>query len=183
MKENKTTEKSGEEIYKEYHDKEWGKPMHDDRKFFELLVLEGAQAGLNWITILKKRENYRKAFDNFNIKKVASYDEKKIKELLNNQGIIRNRLKINSAINNAKRMLDIQEEFGSFDKYIWKFVNNKPIKNRYKQMSDVPAKTKISEEMSKALKERGFTFVGPTICYSFMQATGLVNDHLINSKR
>jgi len=172
-----------DELYIGYHDQEWGVALHDDNKLFEFLILEGAQAGLSWITVLKKRENYRKAFDRFNAKKMAKYDEKKIQELLTNEGIIRNRLKIRSAINNAKAFLVIQKEFGSFDKYIWQFVDYKPIKNKYKSTKDLPAKTSQSDAMSKDLKSRGFNFVGSTICYAFMQATGMVNDHVTHCFR
>lgn len=166
-----------DEIYKKYHDEEWGKPLHDDQKLFEFLVLEGAQAGLSWLTVLKKRENYRKAFDGFNPEKVAKYDEDKVNGLLSNEGIIRNKLKIKSAIRNAKVFLEIQKEFGSFDKYIWGFVNGKPIQNKFKYIQDVPAQTGLSDEISKDLKKRGMNFVGSTIIYAFMQATGMVNDH------
>lgn len=166
-----------------YHDAEWGVPQHDDRKLFEFLILEGAQAGLSWDTILRKRENYRAAFDDFDFKKIAHYDEKKVGELLENEGIIRNRLKIASAISNAKSFLKIREEFGSFDSYIWQFVNGKPLKNAWKSISEVPAKTEISDAMSKDLKKRGFNFVGSTIMYAFMQACGLVNDHTVDCFR
>jgi DNA-3-methyladenine glycosylase I len=165
-------------IYVEYHDHEWGVPLHDDRGLFEMLVLEGAQAGLSWITVLKKRDSYRKAFDNFDAKKIAKYDEKKVEALLLNEGIIRNRLKVNAAITNAKAFLDVQEEFGSFDKYIWQFTGGKAIVNRFESMKGLPAKTAESDAMSKDLLKRGFKFVGSTICYAFMQATGMVNDHL-----
>lgn len=167
----------------EYHDKEWGVPVHDDRKLFEMLVLEGAQAGLSWITILKRRKTYKKAFDNFDAKKISIYNQKDIKILLNDPGIIRNKLKIKSTINNAKLFLEIQKEFGSFDKYIWGFVNHKTIKNKFKTMKDIPANTKISDEMSKDLKSRGFKFVGSTICYAFMQAVGVANDHFVDCFR
>ena len=160
-----------------YHDNEWGIPQHDDAKLFEFLILEGAQAGLSWSTILKRREGYRKAFSNFDPIKVSKYTSKHVEKLLYNQEIIRNRLKINSAINNAKHFLKIQKEFGSFDKYVWSFVNHKPIINNFKKLSDLPASTSISEKMSKDLRNRGFNFVGPTICYAFMQAIGMVNDH------
>ena len=166
-----------DEIYKKYHDEEWGKPLHDEYKLFEFLILEGAQAGLSWLTVLKKRENYRKAFDGFNPEKVAKYDEEKVSVLLNNKGIIRNKLKINSAIRNAQAFLDIQKEFGSFDAYIWGFVNGKPIQNKYMSIKDVPAKTDLSDKISKDLKKRGMNFVGSTIVYAFMQAIGMVNDH------
>lgn len=160
-----------------YHDKEWGRPEHDDQKLFEFLILEGAQAGLSWITILKRREGYRKAFSNFDAKKVAKYNQKKIAKLIKDESIIRNRLKITSAVNNAKHFLKVKQEFGTFDKYIWSFVDHKPIKNKFKKLSDLPAFTLISEKMSKDLKKRGFNFVGPTICYALMQAIGMVNDH------
>ncbi len=161
-----------------YHDAEWGLPQHDDRVLFEFLILEGAQAGLSWDTILRKREAYREAFDNFDSAKVAQYGEKKCAELLLNEGIIRNRLKVASAISNAKTFLKVQKEFGSFDKYIWGFVGGKPIVNKPKDPGDVPAKTEVSDAISKDLKKRGFNFVGSTIMYAFMQATGMVNDHL-----
>jgi DNA-3-methyladenine glycosylase I len=161
-----------------YHDKEWGVPVHDDRLFFEFLILEGAQAGLSWDTILRKRDAYRKAFDNFAPEKVARYGEAKIAKLLQNEGIIRNRLKINSAVSNARAYLEVQKEQGSFDKYIWSFVGGKPLDNKVKTMSDVPAKTEISDAVSVDLKKRGFNFVGSTIMYAFMQATGMVNDHI-----
>jgi DNA-3-methyladenine glycosylase I len=160
-----------------YHDKEWGRPEHDDQKLFEFLILEGAQAGLSWITILKRREGYRKAFSNFDAKKVAKYNQKQIAKLIKDESIIRNRLKISSAVNNAKHFLKVKQEFGTFDKYIWSFVDHKPIKNKFKKLSDLPAFTLISEKMSKDLKKRGFNFVGPTICYALMQAIGMVNDH------
>lgn len=160
-----------------YHDTEWGKPLHDDQKLFEFLILEGAQAGLSWSTVLKKREHYRKVFDNFDPKIVAAYDKKKISSLLEDSGIIRNRLKIDSAIRNAKVFMEIQKEFGSFDTYIWQFVDGKPIMNSWKSLSDIPAFTKESDAMSKDLKKKGMNFVGSTICYAFMQATGMVNDH------
>jgi DNA-3-methyladenine glycosylase I len=163
----------------EYHDKEWGKPEFDDNKLFEMLILEGAQAGLSWLTILKKRENYRSAFDGFNPQKIARYDLAKVEELLSNEGIVRNRLKINSAITNAQAFLKIQEQHGEFYRYIWGFVSGEPIINHWKTREDVPVTTKESDHMSKELKKRGFRFVGSTICYSFMQATGMVNDHTI----
>lgn len=174
---------SDDQLYIDYHDKEWGVPVHDDSKLFEMLILEGAQAGLSWITILKKRENYRKAFDDFDYNVIAKYDEEKIEELLNNQGIIRNKLKVRGAVKNAKAFIDIQKEFGSFDKYIWQFVDNKPIKNNWKSIDEVPVTTEVSEKMSKDLKKRGFKFVGPTICYSFIQAVGMVNDHTMDCFR
>jgi len=164
-------------VYIEYYDNEWGRPVHDDRLLFEFLVLEGAQAGLSWLTVLKKRDNYRKAFDNFDAAKIARYDDKKVKKLLNNEGIIRNRLKIASAIANAKAFLAVSREFGTFDKYIWKFVDGKPLKNSFPHHKKLPAKTPRSDAMSRDLKKRGFNFVGSTICYAFMQAVGMVNDH------
>ena len=164
-------------LYIKYHDEEWGVPAHDDRHLFEMINLEGAQAGLSWITILKKRENYKKLFDNFDAYKISKYSENKIEMLLQNPGIVRNKLKVNSVVTNAKAFLKIQKEFGTFDKYIWQFVGGKPIKNRFKTLSNLPTKTEISDAMSKDLKKRGFKFVGSTICYAFMQATGMVNDH------
>jgi DNA-3-methyladenine glycosylase I len=161
-----------------YHDEEWGVPIHNDATLFEFLILEGAQAGLSWDTILKKRENYRTAFNNFDPKKIARYDRRKSQSLMNNAGIIRNRLKIASAIQNAKAFLKVQDEFGSFDAYIWQFVGGSPIVNSRRSMRQVPARTPGSDAMSKDLKKRGFSFVGTTICYAFMQATGMVNDHL-----
>ena len=162
----------------EYHDKEWGTPIHDNQLLFEFLILEGAQAGLSWNTILGKRENFRNAFDNFDYIKIAKYSEEKVELLMQNEGIIRNRLKINAVISNAKAFLKVKKEFGSFDKYIWKFVNYKTIDNKFKELSEIPSKTEQSEQMSKDLKKRGFKFVGPTICYAFMQAVGMVNDHV-----
>ena len=170
-------------LYIHYHDEEWGVPIHSDQKLFEFLILEGCQAGLSWLTILKKRENYRQAYDGFDPKIVAGYDEEKIQELLNNPGIVRNRLKILATIENAKQFLRIQEEHGSFDKYIWSFVKGKPIVNNFKEMKEIPAKTEVSDEMSKALKKEGFKFCGSTICYAFMQAAGLVNDHTLDCFR
>lgn len=166
-----------EEIYIDYHDREWGVPVHDDRLHFEMIILDGAQAGLSWITILKRRDGYRKAFDNFYVNKVAKYSDEKVEKLLMDPGIIRNRLKVKSAVQNAKAFIEIQKEFGSFDKYIWQFVNHKTIQNKWKKMSDLPAKTAESDAMSKDLKKRGFSFVGSTICYAYMQAAGMVNDH------
>ena len=160
-----------------YHDKEWGRPQHDDTKLFEFLILEGAQAGLSWITILKRRDGYRKAFSDFDVLKVSKYTQKRVGKLLQDESIIRNKLKVNSAINNAKQFLKVQSDFGSFDEYLWGFVNHKPIKNKFKKLSDIPAFTEISEKLSKDLKKRGFSFVGPTICYALMQAIGMVNDH------
>ena len=162
----------------EYHDKEWGTPIHDDQLLFEFLILEGAQAGLSWSTILRKRENFRKAFDNFDYNKIAKYSEQQIEELINNKGIIRNRLKIEAVIANAKAFLQVQKEFGSFEKYIWKFVNYKTVDNEFKDLSELPSKTELPTQMSKDLKKRGFKFIGPTICYAFMQAVGMVNDHV-----
>jgi DNA-3-methyladenine glycosylase I len=164
-------------LYIKYHDEEWGVPVHDDRKLFEMLILEGAQAGLSWITILRKRENYRDAFDNFDAEKIAKYNSKKVKQLLSNQGIVRNRLKIEAAIQNAKSFLEIKKKSGSFDNYIWQFVNYKPTVNKRRFLKDLPAKTPESDAMSKDLKQHGFKFVGSTICYAFMQAVGMVNDH------
>lgn len=166
-----------------YHDTEWGVPLHDDRQLFELLILEGAQAGLSWNTILQKREAFREAFNHFDATIIAKYDLRKIQQLLNNAGIIRNRLKINSAIKNAQAYLDVQKEFASFDQYIWQFVGQKPLKNRWKTHQDIPGNTPESDAMSKDLKRRGFSFVGTTICYAFMQATGMVNDHTIDCFR
>lgn len=164
-------------LYCKYHDEEWGIPVHDDRKLFEMLILEGAQAGLSWITILRKRENYRNAFDNFDPFLVSRYNSKKVKELLKNEGIVRNRLKIESAIQNAKIFLEVKKSFGSFDNYIWQFVDYKPVINNWKSVKEIPAKTEASDRMSKDLKKRGFKFVGSTICYAFMQAVGMVDDH------
>ncbi len=171
------------EAYEKYHDEEWGMPMHDDTKHFEFLILEGAQAGLSWATVLKKREGYRKAFANFNYKKVAQYDDAKIEELILNPAIIRNRLKVKSAVTNAQCFIEVQKEFGSFDAYIWQFVGGKPIINSWQKMSDVPAYTKESDALSKDLKKRGFKFVGSTIMYAYMQACGLVNDHTTDCYR
>jgi DNA-3-methyladenine glycosylase I len=164
-------------LMQSYHDKEWGRPVKRDQKHFEFLILEGAQAGLSWSTILKKRENYRKAFDNFDPQKVAKYTEKKILKLLENPGIVRNKLKVRGAVKNAKVFLEIQKEFSSFNRYIWSFVNGKPIINNWKSIKDVPASTEESEALSKDLKKRGMTFVGSTIMYAYMQAAGLVDDH------
>jgi DNA-3-methyladenine glycosylase I len=170
-------------LYVKYHDTEWGVPNHDDRHLFEMLLLEGAQAGLSWSTVLRKRENYRKVFDNFDAGKVARYGTKKVRELLGNPGIIRNRLKIESAIQNAKAYLKVREEFGTFDAYIWRFVGGTPRQNRWRTLKDVPARTAESDAMSKELKKRGFNFVGSTICYAFMQAVGMVNDHPVTCFR
>ncbi len=165
------------ELYVKYHDEQWGVPVHSDRMLFEMLVLEGAQAGLSWETVLKKRENYKKAFDNFNVQKVAKYGEAKQQELLQNEGIIRNRLKVASAVRNAKVFLQIQKEFGSFSKYIWAFVGGKAVKNKFKSLGEIPVETDLSITISKDLKRRGMNFIGPTIMYAYMQAIGMVNDH------
>ena len=165
-------------LYIDYHDNEWGRPVHDDNKLFEMLILEGAQAGLSWITVLKKREAYREAFDSFDPKKIALYDDVKIEELMTNEGIIRNRLKINAVIINAKLFLEIVEKYGSFDKFIWEYVDYKPVIGYWKNLEDMPITTSISDKISKDLKKMGFKFVGSTIIYSFMQAVGMVNDHL-----
>jgi len=170
-------------IHHDYHDKEWGVPIHDDRLLFEFLILEGAQAGLSWSTILAKRENYRRLFDNFDPQKVSRYDVAKIESLLQDAGIVRNRLKVNAAVTNAKAFLEIQKEFGSFDTWIWSFVDHKRLQNNWKKLSEIPAHTEISDRMSKELKKRGFKFVGSTICYAFMQATGMVNDHTVDCFR
>lgn len=167
----------------EYHDKEWGVPVHDDKKLFEFLILEGAQAGLTWETVLKKRENYRKAFHDLDPVKISRYTEKDIERLLCNAGIIRNRLKIMAIIINARRFIEVQKEFGSFDKYIWQFVDGKPMQNKRKSLKEIPSTTRESDAMSKDLKKLGFNFVGPTICYAFMQAVGMVNDHTIDCFR
>ncbi len=167
----------GSELEHDYHDNEWGVPLHDDHKLFEFLILEGAQAGLSWLTILKKRENYRALFNQFDVEKVARYNKRKIESLLRNPGIVRNRLKVESTVSNAKVFIDVQAEFDSFDAYIWQFVEGSPITNRWKRWQDIPASTVISDAMAKDLKKRGFRFVGSTICYAFMQATGMVNDH------
>jgi len=170
-------------LYVSYHDLEWGVPVHDDCTLFEFLILEGAQAGLSWSTILNKRDNYRVAFDQFDPVKVSAYDDAKIAELLNNPGIVRNRLKVNAAVSNAKRYLAVQAEFGSFDAYIWGFVDGRVKQNAWETLADIPAETPESKDMSKDLKKRGFKFVGPTICYAFMQAVGMVNDHVIDCFR
>lgn len=168
-------------LYIKYHDEEWGKPVYDDQILFEFLILEGAQAGLSWITILRRRENYRKAFAGFDVNKVAAFTEKDVERLMNDEGIIRNRLKVNGAITNAKLFIEIRKEFGSFSKYMWSFVpGNKPILNQIEKMSDVPPRTERSDRISKDMKKRGFKFFGTTICYAYMQATGMVNDHLLN---
>lgn len=170
-------------LYVKYHDIEWGDPLHDDRLLFEFLLLEGFQAGLSWITILKKRANYRKAFDQFNPNKIAAYDKRKVKALLANQGIVRNKLKIEAAIQNAGSFLTVQKDFGTFDNYIWQFTDGKTIKNAWKTLAQIPARTNESTAMSNDLKKKGFKFVGPTICYAFMQAVGMVNDHLVSCFR
>jgi DNA-3-methyladenine glycosylase I len=172
-----------DQLYLEYHDKEWGHPLHNDEKLFEFLILESFQAGLSWITILRKRESFRLAFDNFDAQKIATYKEDKIAELLQNEQIIRNRAKITAVINNAQKYLEIKKEFGSFDKYIWQFVDYKTIHNKWKASAEVPAITEEAEQMSKSLRKRGFKFIGPTTCYAFMQATGMVNDHLVHCYR
>ncbi|CEJ71692.1 DNA-3-methyladenine glycosylase 1 [Chryseobacterium oranimense G311] len=167
-----------DDLYRKYHDEEWGRPVYDDDTIFEFLILESFQAGLSWYTILSKRENFRKAFDHFDYKKIALYTEEKIEELMNDPGIIKNRLKINATVTNAQRFHEIQKEFGSFSKYIWGFVGGKPLDNRPKVLSDVPAVTEISDALSKDLKKRGFKFMGSTVVYAHMQATGMVNDHI-----
>ncbi|MGI8891860.1 MAG: DNA-3-methyladenine glycosylase I [Bacteroidia bacterium] len=166
------------DLMRKYHDEEWGVPLHDDNKLFEFLVLDAFQAGLSWSTVLNKRENFRKAFHNYDIKKISRYSEKDINRLINDAGIIRNKLKINSAVTNAQKFLEVQKEFGSFDKYIWQFTDGKPLVNKWKELKEIPAKTTQSDDMSKDLQKRGFKFVGSTICYAFMQASGMVNDHL-----
>lgn len=172
-----------DELYVKYHDEEWGVPVYDENKHFEFLVLESAQAGLSWITILRKRENYRAAYDNFDYKKIAEYDDMKVEELINNAGIIRNRKKIEASINNAKCFIKIQQEFGSFNNYIWSFVNNKPIINNWQDISEVPATSELSDRVSKDLKLRGFKFLGSTIIYSHLQATGIIDDHIVSCFR
>ena len=174
---------NGNELETKYHDEQWGVPVHDDRLLFEMLTLESAQAGLSWSTILAKREGYIKAFDNFDVEKVAKYSEAKIEALLQNPAIVRNKLKVNATVNNAQIILEIQEEHGSFDAYIWSFVEGKTIQNSWKEVSEVPASTPLSDAMSKAMKKRGFKFVGTTICYAYMQAVGMVNDHLVRCFR
>ncbi len=168
----------GDPLYIDYHDREWGVPLHDDQKLFEFLVLEGAQAGLSWLTILKKRQNYRQAYDDFDVRKVARYTRRKKDQLLANAGIVRNRLKIEASIENAKAFLMVQEAFSSFDRYIWQFTDGRTIHNQWQRLQDIPASTPESDAMSRDLKKRGFRFVGPTICYAFMQAIGMVNDHV-----
>ena len=174
---------TSDSLYIGYHDTEWGVPVHDDQKLFEMLVLDGAQAGLSWITILKKRENYRRAFNGFDPERVARYGKKEVRRLLKNEGIVRNRLKVESAIKNAKAFLQVQKEFGTFDSYIWQFVEGRTKVNSWKSLKQIPASTKESDAMSKDLRERGFSFVGSTICYALMQAAGLVNDHVTNCFR
>ncbi|TRX70764.1 DNA-3-methyladenine glycosylase I [Carboxylicivirga sp. M1479] len=173
----------GSELYRAYHDKEWGVPLHDDQQLFEFLILEGFQAGLSWSTILNKRAAFRDAFDEFDASVIVNYTPQKVEELLNNKGIVRNRLKINAAIKNAKAFLHMQKVHDSFNQYIWEFVNHQPIQNSFKHLSEVPATTNVSDAMSKQLKKDGFSFVGSTICYAFMQATGMVNDHIISCYR
>ena len=170
-------------LYQDYHDNVWGVPVHDDTTLFEFLLLEGAQAGLSWITVLRKRENYRAAFDGFDATKIARYTVKRVEKLLQNTGIIRNRLKVQSAVSNARAFLEVQAQFGSFDRYMWDFVDGRPIINHFESMKDVPASTPMAEALSKDLKKRGFRFVGPTIVYAHMQATGMVNDHLVGCYR
>jgi len=170
-------------LYQSYHDTEWGVPLHDDQRLFEFLILEGAQAGLSWITILRKRDNYRAAFDDFDAARIAAYDANKIESLLSDAGIVRNRLKVQAAVINAQKFLEVQDEFGSFDRYIWQFVDGKARQNKWRSHADIPASTPASDAMSKELKRRGFKFVGSTICYAFMQATGMVNDHTTNCFR
>lgn len=183
-KENKNCEWTGNNpLMIEYHDKEWGVPLHDDRKLFEFIILDAFQAGLSWNTIINKRKNFRKAFDNFDAKKISKYNEKKYESLMNDAGIIRNQLKIRATITNAKAFLEVQKEFGSFDKYIWQFTGGKTIVNKWKTLNELPARTKESDAMSKDLQKRGFKFVGSTICYAFMQAAGMVNDHLVQCRR
>ena len=170
-------------LYRRYHDEEWGVPVHDDRRLFEFLILEGAQAGLSWITILKKRERYRELFAGFDPVKVARFDARKIERLLADPGIVRNRLKVEGAVRNARAFLALAGEFGSFDVFIWQFAGGRPIQNRWRRLADLPAETEASRSMSRELKQHGFTFVGPTICYAFMQATGMVNDHVVDCFR
>ncbi len=169
-----------DDLYRAYHDNEWGKPVYDDETIFEFLVLESFQAGLSWYTILKKRENFKEAFDDFDYNKIAAYSDEKAEELMQNSGIIRNRLKILATVNNAKRFMEVQEEFGTFSKYIWSFVGGKPIVNQFSELKEVPAKTEISDALAKDLKKRGFKFLGSTVVYAHMQATGMVNDHLVD---
>jgi DNA-3-methyladenine glycosylase I len=170
-------------LYCAYHDREWGVPQHDDRALFEFLILEGAQAGLSWITILRKRENYRAAFDNFDPARIVRYNADKIESLLQNPGIVRHRLKVEAAVNNARKFLDVQEKYGSFDAFVWQFVGGRPRQNHWRGLAEIPASTPESDAMSKELKRRGFKFVGSTICYAHMQATGMVNDHTVDCFR
>jgi len=170
-------------LYITYHDEEWGVPVHDDRRLFEMLILEGAQAGLSWLTILRKREQYRRAFGDFDVERVAAYSEDDVQRLLADPGIVRNRLKIKSAIRNARGILAIMESFGSFDSFIWRYVDNAPRQNAWKTLAELPARTEISDRLSRDLKKRGFNFIGPTICYAFMQAVGMVNDHTVDCFR
>jgi DNA-3-methyladenine glycosylase I len=183
MNKHRCTWAASDALYQSYHDTEWGVPLHDDQRLFEFLILEGAQAGLSWITILRKRENYRTAFDNFDATRIAGYGANKIELLLQNAGIVRNRLKVEAAVTNAQKFLEVQAEFGSFDQFIWQFVDGKPKQNKWRSLADIPASTAESDAMSKELKRRGFKFVGPTICYAHMQATGMVNDHTMNCFR
>ncbi len=170
-------------LYQRYHDKEWGVPVRSDNKLFEFIILEGVQAGLSWITVLRKRENYRKAFDNFDWNKIARYDDHKLAQLLQNPGIVRNRLKVKAAVTNARAFIKVREEFGTFNQYIWGFVDGQPIQNRRQTMQDIPPLTELAKQISRDLKKRGFTFVGPIIIYAHMQATGMVNDHLTSCFR
>jgi DNA-3-methyladenine glycosylase I len=185
MKKNRETCSwpTGDPLLVKYHDKEWGVPLHNDKKLFEFLVLEGFQAGLSWLTVLRKRENFRRAFDDFDFNKVAGYDKRKINSLLNDSGIIRNRLKIAGAVTNAKAFLEVRKKFGTFDKYIWSFTEGEPIHNGFTSLEELPAKTELSDRISADLKKRGFKFVGPTIVYAHMQATGMVNDHITSCFR
>jgi DNA-3-methyladenine glycosylase I len=183
MNKHRCTWAASDALYQSYHDTEWGVPLHEDQRLFEFLILEGAQAGLSWITILRKRENYRTAFDNFDATRIAGYGANKIELLLQNAGIVRNRLKVEAAVINAQKFLEVQAEFGSFDQFIWQFVDGKPKQNKWRSLADIPASTAESDAMSKELKRRGFKFVGPTICYAHMQATGMVNDHTMNCFR
>ena len=183
MNQQRCTWPGDDPLYRAYHDEEWGVPLHDDPALFEFLILEGAQAGLSWITILRKRDNYRAAFDNFDAKRIARYNENKIESLLQDAGIVRNRLKVQSAVTNAQKFLAVQEEFGSFDTFIWQFVDGVPQQNHRRSHAEIPACTPQSDAMSKELKRRGFKFVGSTICYALMQATGMVNDHVVDCYR
>lgn len=183
MNKNRCTWCGDDPLYVKYHDDEWGVPVYDDDKLFEFLILETFQAGLSWITVLRKRENFRKAFDNFDYRKIAKYDDNKFNELIQNAGIIRNKLKIKATISNAVAFMEVQKEFGSFSKYIWAFVNHKPIVNSWKTLNEIPAKTELSDKISKDLKKRGFKFVGSTVIYAHMQATGMVNDHVTDCFR